>query len=246
MTRPADTSIAMTAAKPAVEWRSIDRIATMGHALLDGRCRLCAGPSAYWAICAGCHEDLPWISAACRRCGLPLSSGADHCAGCLSAPPVFNRSVAVWSYTNAIVPLIRRFKLYDDWAAGRLLSAMAAAQLRARRWSCPAPLVAMPLHAQRLRQRGFNQAELIARWLGGPLIKRLVKRTQNTPSQRQLNAATRENNLRGAFALQASPPQALTLVDDVMTTGASLNALAQCLREGGTQHIEVIVLARAI
>jgi ComF family protein len=123
---------------------------------------------------------------------------------------------------------------------------MAAAQLRARRWSCPAPLVAMPLHAQRLRQRGFNQAELIARWLGGPLIKRLVKRTHHTPSQRQLNAATREGNLRGAFALQASPPRALTLVDDVMTTGASLNALAQCLREGGTQHIEVIVLARAI
>lgn len=214
--------------------------------LLNGCCYFCSAPAASPAICHGCHEDLPWISAACRCCGLPLSSGAARCAGCLGAPPAFDRSLALWSYTSGIDTLIRRFKLADDLAAGRLLTTMAAAQLHARQWRCPAPMIAMPLHRRRIRQRGFNQAQLIARWLGGPSLEHIVERTQHTPSQRQLDAATRQANLRNAFTLKHQPPKAVTLIDDVMTTGASLNALARCLRAGGTEHIEVIVLARAI
>ena len=230
----------------AIQWRRPRRLATIAHTLLNGHCQFCAIPAASWAICRGCHEDLPWISAACQYCGLPLASGAALCAGCLGAPPAFDRSLALWSYTGGIDTLIRRFKLADDLAAGRLLTAIAAAQLRARQWRCPAPMIAMPLHPRRLRQRGFNQARLIARWLGGPSIETIVARTQHTQSQRQLDAATRQANLRHAFTLKRQPPKAATLIDDVMTTGASLNALAECLRAGGTEHIEVIVLARAI
>ena len=239
-------ALSSPASTKAIQWRQPRRLTAIAHALLNGRCQFCAIPTASWAICRGCHEDLPWISAACQRCGLPLASGAALCAGCLGAPPAFDRSLALWSYTSGIDTRIRRFKLAGDLATGRLLTAIAAAQLRARQWRCPAPMIAMPLHPRRLRQRGFNQAQLIARWLGGPSIDTIVARPQYTQSQRQLDAATRRANLRNAFMLKRQPPKAVTLIDDVMTTGASLNALAQCLRAGGTEHIEVIVLARAI
>ncbi|MEX0448903.1 ComF family protein [Spiribacter sp. 221] len=227
-------------------WRSPGRLEHWLHNLLDGRCRFCAARSPRHPLCAGCREDLPWITAACRRCGLPLASGASECAGCLSKPPPFDRTRALWTYTDGVDRLIRAFKLRGDFSAGRLLTSIAAGAMRERTTPCHAPLLPMPLHPVRYRQRGFNQSALIAGWLGPPVIGRLVQRRRNTPPQRGLDAATRQRNLSGAFRLQCPPPRSVVLVDDVLTTGASLRELANCLRSGGTERIEVIVLARAI
>lgn len=227
-------------------WRSPGRLEHWLHNLLDGRCRFCAARSPRHPLCAGCREDLPWITAACRRCGLPLASGASECAGCLSKPPPFDRTLALWTYTDGVDRLIRAFKLRGDFSAGRLLTSLAAGAMRERNTPCHAPLLPMPLHPVRYRQRGFNQSALIAGWLGPPVIGRLVQRRRNTPPQRGLDAATRQRNLSGAFRLQCPPPRSVVLVDDVLTTGASLRELANCLRSGGTERIEVIVLARAI
>jgi ComF family protein len=214
--------------------------------LLHGRCHFCNGPITDGGICPGCREDLPWITAGCRCCGAPISSGAWRCAGCIGNPPPFARTHALWQYRDGIDDCLRAFKDRGDTAAGRLLTGLAAPALERRRLRLPGPLVPMPLHRQRWRQRGFNQSALIARWLGGPCLDDLVERARRTADQRGLDASQRRANQHKAFRLRRPPPRAVTLVDDVMTTGASLRALAQCLREGGTEHIQVLVLARAV
>ncbi len=177
---------------------------------------------------------------------MPLASGADYCATCLTQPLAIERTVALWAYSDGIDDLIRAFKLQADMAAGRLLSEVAREALARRPLRILGPLVPTPLHAKRFRARGFNQSALIARWLGPPVMDSLVRRAIHTPSQRGLNAKARKTNLDQAFQLLHPPPKAVTLVDDVLTTGATLNALATTLRKGGTEHIQAIVLARAI
>ncbi len=227
-------------------WHRQGRLDAILTHLLAGHCHFCGVATGAADLCPGCAEDLPWISAACQHCGLPLASGASHCASCLSAPPPFDRVVALWRYSDSVEPLIRRFKLTGDLPAGRLLARLAAATLAARRYPCAGPLVPMPMHWRRLRSRGFNQSTLIARWLGPPLARRLVMRQRHTPPQRELDAEARRHNPTGAFCLLRRPPAAVTLVDDVLTTGASVGELARCLRAGGTQRVDVVVLARAI
>lgn len=227
-------------------WRRTTRLHSWLHQIFSGRCRFCRACCEHREICSGCLEDLPWITAGCQRCGMPLASGAERCAKCLSQPPAINRTHALWAYHDGIDDLIRRFKLQADMAAGRLLTELAREALARRSIRCLGPLVPMPLHEKRYRARGFNQSALIARWLGPPVMDTLVKRTVHTPSQRGLNAKARQTNLNQAFQLQNPPPKALTLIDDVMTTGASMDALAKTLRAGGTEYIEAIVLARAV
>jgi len=227
-------------------WRPPGRWAAFLHNLFSGRCRLCQARSLACPLCPGCREDLPWISAACERCGLPLASGEPLCAGCRTAPPPLDRTRVIWTYSDGVDDLIRAFKLHEDLAAGRLLTELAAAALHQRRTPCQGPLVPMPLHPTRYRRRGFNQSALIAGWLGPPVASSLIRRHRYTAPQRGQTAADRRTNLHGAFRLQRPPPPAVTLVDDVVTTGASLAAVADCLRQGGVERIEVIALARAI
>ena len=227
-------------------WRPPGRGSARLHNLFSGRCRFCRARSHGGELCPGCREDLPWISAACRRCGLPLASGARECAGCLAAPPPFDRARVLWTYTDGVDELIRGFKLHEDLAAGRLLAGLAAEALHERRVPCHGPLVPVPLHRARYRWRGFNQSALIARWLGAPTMESLICRRRDTPPQRGRSAVERRAALHGAFHLQRPPPRTVTLVDDVVTTGASLAAVADCLRRGGVERIEVIALARAI
>lgn len=177
---------------------------------------------------------------------MPLASGADCCAQCLSQPLAIDRTYALWAYHEGIDDLIRAFKLHADLAAGRLLAELAREALARRDIRCIGPLVPMPLHEKRFRERGFNQSAMIARWLGPSVMDSVVCRAIHTPSQRGLNAKARQKNLNQAFQLEHPPPKALTLIDDVLTTGATLDALAKTLREGGAEHIEAIVLARAI
>lgn len=227
-------------------WRIQPLRSALLHNLFSGRCRICHARSLTGELCPGCHEDLPWITAACERCGLPLASGAAHCAACISRPPLFDRAHVLWTYTDGVDALIRRFKFEEDLAAGRLLTELAAGTLARRRIQCAGPLVPMPLHPLRYRQRGFNPAALIAGWLGATVMQSLVCRDRHTPAQRGQSARQRATNLRAAFRLERPPPRVVTLVDDVITTGASLGALAECLRRGGAERIEVIALARTI
>ncbi|TQE99032.1 MAG: ComF family protein [Spiribacter salinus] len=227
-------------------WKATPRWATWLDQLYSGRCRFCSAPAANPDLCPGCREDLPWITAACETCAMPLASGAPRCAGCLTQPPPFDRALALWRYNQGIDTLIRQFKLNGDLSAGRMLTGLAAMSLARRNVRCAEPLVPMPLHPKRRRTRGFNQSAFIANRLGPTVADTLARRQRNSPPQRGLTAAARQRNLRDAFAVQGEPPTCVTIIDDVLTTGASAGALARCLKDAGVSRVEVLVLARAI
>ncbi len=214
--------------------------------LFEGRCRLCRAAIHDHGICAGCKEDLPWISAACRTCGLPLVSRSTHCAACIGNPPPFARTIALWRYDGDIPALIQAYKFREDFSAGRLLAALANEALMQRKIHLTAPLIPMPLHPKRRRARGLDHTQMLAKWLNQPLGPPLVKRVLHTPPQSGLDALARANNLAGAFKVISKPPRRVTLFDDVFTTGASAREAAHTLKAAGAETVECLILARAI
>lgn len=225
------------------------RVARTLHALLPARCLLCAGGGADGLdLCAACRGALPWNRAACARCGLPLPAPEPACGRCLRAPPAFAATVAPWVYAFPLDRLLPRLKFHGDLAAGALVAGRMLEALRAA--PRPQALVPVPLHHARLRERGYDQAlELarpLARGLGLALRDDLLQRTRATAAQSDLAAAARRRNVRGAFAVdaRAGVPAHVALVDDVMTTGATLGECARVLRAAGVARVDVWVAAR--
>ena len=220
-----------------------------------GTCLLCDGPAdTTHALCGACQDELPWLGPHCSVCALPLPAAGLTCAHCLRRAPAFARVEAPWRYAFPVDALITRFKHHSAWPLGRLLGALLAEHLRhAHLEGLPRPdlLLPVPLARPRLRQRGFNQAALLARWLGDALRisvrDDLLLRPQDTATQQGLDAVARRRNLRGAFALadpQAVSGRHVALVDDVLTTGATAEALASLLVKAGAARVDVYCLAR--
>lgn len=223
----------------------------LSFALLPATCLLCgAAASPPWDLCPPCRDDLRRNETCCARCGLPLAAAAAQCGRCLKRPPAYAATWAPYLYAAPLAGLLTRFKFGGDLAAGRLLAQLALA-------APPPPLprdaalLPVPLHTDRLRERGYNQAlELakpLARALDRPLLPRLLQRLRGTPAQSGLSALARRRNLRGAFGVGAGAalPGHVVLVDDVMTTGATAQECALALRRAGVARVELWVLARA-
>ena len=221
------------------------------------RCLVCrepCGPSTGVAaletidLCRHCAHDLPWNLCACPRCGIPLPLPAPACGPCLRRSPPQTETRAVFVYAPPLDRLLPRLKFHDDLAAGRLLAwLMARALADAPR---PEAVIALPLHRSRLRRRGYDQAlELarpLARSLGLPLCEGALVRVRATLPQSQLDANARRRNLKGAFQVRcgAPLPAHVALVDDVMTTGASLHAATETLLRAGVSRVDAWVCAR--
>jgi len=218
-------------------------------------CALCAS----WlppglALCEGCETELPWLGAHCRRCALPLPVDGLICGGCLAQPPAFDQVLAPWRYAFPVDSLINGFKHRDRGSQGRLVGALLARHLQHlfdEGQPRPELLLPVPLSPQRLRQRGFNQAALLAGWLGKPLQlpvnTQLLQRVQEQHSQQGLTASERRRNLKQAFAPLGEAVLAgwhLALVDDVLTTGATADSLARLLKRAGARLVDVYCLAR--
>jgi ComF family protein len=162
--------------------------------------------------------------------------------------------VAPWRYEFPVDNLVTRFKHRAKWPLGRLLGELFVEHARHRfEEGLPRPdaLVPVPLAKRRLRERGYNQAAMLARWIGKSLDiavdDRLVLRIKETPAQQGLDARARKRNLRGAFALRDSSRlqgRHLALVDDVLTTGATADGIARLLIDAGARRVDVYCLAR--
>jgi ComF family protein len=205
-------------------------------------------------ICMACETELPWLGDHCETCALPLPAAGLTCGQCLKQPPPFEHVIAPWTYGFPVDSLITRFKHSAKWPFGRLLAELLAQFLQHRfdeGLVRPDALVPVPLAVKRLRQRGFNQAAMLARLLGAsldiPCEDQLLKRIHDTSAQQDLKAEARRKNLRNAFALAPDAPikgRHLALVDDVLTTGATAQALARLLMEAGAARVDVYCLAR--
>lgn len=231
--------------------------ALLGQALLPQTCVLCSLPSGNRPVCDACTADLPrLVGYQCPRCGLPLHHHANGgcCPDCSHHTPAFETASAIWSYGFPVDTLIQDFKyghhLYLAGFFGQHL-----AQMLKKQWATnpanllPDLVIPMPLHPNRLKTRGFNQAAEIARHaaksLDLPWQSDVLIRLHDTEPQAGLRREERWSNMRGAFAC-TEPLQGarILLVDDVLTTGASLSACAEVLRHAGASHIDVAVLAR--
>jgi len=216
--------------------------------LFAPRCLVCRERGANGRdLCATCTEQLPWNRIACVRCGLPMPAPGE-CGECLRQPPALAHTRAVFAYGFPLDRLVPRFKFHHDLAAGRLLAdLMAGALADAPR---PEAVVPVPLHVRRLRQRGYDQALELAHPLAAalalPLRPDLLRRVRATRPQSELDAGRRRRNVARAFAARkdAPLPGHVALVDDVMTTGATLQAAAQALLGAGVRRVDAWVCAR--
>jgi ComF family protein len=205
-------------------------------------------------VCARCWAAIaPFTPPLCEHCGDPLPSwrvisvSAARCARCRRRPSTIAASRAIGAYEGSLRRIVHALK----YSRRRSLAAPLGALLRRQ---CADILdgadavVPVPLHRRRRRQRGFNQARDLAAVLGLP-VRDVLKRTRPTPSQTDLPAARRHANVRGAFALRKGAEArglCLVLVDDVATTGATLEACAGVLSEAGAREIRAVTAARVV
>jgi ComF family protein len=205
-------------------------------------------------VCARCWNAIvPITPPCCRTCGDPLPSWRiisvteSTCPRCRRKPPLVTLARAVGPYQGSLRAIVHALK----YGGRRSLARPLAVMLRASGEEVLAGadmVVPIPLHRSRQRQRGFNQAAEISRHLGVP-VRHSLRRARRTPSQADLPAARRHANVRGAFALApgASVEGAIVvLVDDVSTTGATLNACAGVLLTAGTREVRALIVARAV
>ena len=217
-------------------------------ALLTQDCLLCAADSGASLLCQACENDLPRLPAArCPRCALPTPLG-EVCGRCLSHPPHFDAGTAVYRYAFPIDKLVQSFKYGHRLALGSYFGRQLAALPGS---ACADLIIPVPLHPLRLRARGFNQALELARPVSKawriPIDRQSCRRIRHTPAQADLPWRERAGNVRGAFQCATDfTGQRLLLVDDVMTTGASLDELARVVRLRGAERVTLLVVARAL
>jgi ComF family protein len=217
-----------------------------------GQCAVCRN----WTVqpfCAACIGRFTATVPRCPGCALRLPLDTQRCGACLRDPPPFGHCVCAFDYVFPWNRLIAEFKFNQRVELARPLAARLLHALAADRTPLPGLLVPVPLGPKRLAERGYNQAWQLARQLGRsvhrPACADLLERPIDTEHQADLPLQRRVRNMRGAFMLNRARRERLrgqhvALVDDVMTSGATLREAAACLLRGGAARVDVWVLAR--
>lgn len=227
--------------------------------ILPPRCAACGTVTgSQGGLCSACWRKAQFIAAPqCQQCGYPFELDFGHdvrCGACLSSPPHYDHARAALAYDDLAAHIIIAFKHGDrtDLAKtlGTWMARVGAPLLAQADW-----LVPVPLHRKRLFRRRYNQSVLLAQALTGFTTARLasdmILRHRETLSQGHLSPSARRRNVEGAFRIAEHwqdriKGQRIVLVDDVMTTGATANALARRLKKDGAEQVDVLTLARVI
>lgn len=227
--------------------------------LLPPQCMICNSIVETRAtLCSNCWPTVSFIADPyCQCCGLPFDydAGADAlCAACIAKPPAWDRARSVMQYNDASAHLVMALKHGDRHDAVPMFTAWLK-RVGQEFLDSADLIVPVPLHRRRLFTRRFNQAALLSQALGElagvPSVPDLMTRTRHTPSQAGLGATERQKNVRNAFRIRAGFEASakgahILLVDDVLTTGATLNACATALKRAGAATVDVVTLARVV
>ncbi len=206
-------------------------------------------------LCLRCYNKQPFNNTCCIQCALPLADKSTNilCGRCIQKQPDYDYAHSVFRYEEDIIRLVHQLKFsekitYASSIGEMLLSAYDSAN--SLKTEAPDCLLPVPLHPARLRQRGFNQSIEIARILskkrGIPIEHRSIVRQRSTTSQTGLNAKQRQTNIKGAFELVSKMTyRHVLIIDDVVTTGSTVNELASVLKKNNIERVGVLSIARA-
>jgi len=221
------------------------------HKLFSHPCPICQQPTRD-DICVWCRTQLPVVEHACLQCGEILNDRLETvCGQCLLHPPYVDHTSPIFHYAAPMAQMVCRLKFQQGLEYARILGGLMAERLDELSINRPQVLIPVPLHPKRMRNRGFNQAmELarpISRKLRIPIDTRLCVRSRHTHEQSQLSIQDRKRNVRRAFALHsgARPYRHVAIIDDVVTTGQTVNELARILKKTGIIRVDVWSCCRA-
>jgi len=221
------------------------------YTLFPGTCILCDATShRNLDLCEGCEQDLPRLVNACVRCSIPLVKPQTLCGRCFSEPPPYERCIALFQYVPPVNQLIVDFKFNRKLLIGKVLSYLLALHLhKLYKDDVPDLVIPVPLHPQRQRERGFNQALEIADVISDhcriPIDNRSCRRIKHTDAQRNLSAKQRRRNIRNAFQVDREiAASKVAIVDDVVTTGATVMELTKTLLNHGVEEVHIWAVAR--
>ncbi|MEA1889541.1 MAG: ComF family protein [Pseudomonadota bacterium] len=220
------------------------------NSLLPVSCGLCnAATGSHLPLCQPCLNELPILGTACNTCALPVAT-TGSCGKCQQYPPACEQTEALFLYQEPLSQLVQQFKFSRKLEYGYLFSSLMAKKLLSRP-ERPDVIIPVPLHSSRLRSRGFNQSWEITRQLsritGIKASHKFCQRIKKTPLQTGLKASERKRNLRQAFSITANVRDLhICIVDDVMTTGSTLEAIAAALKAAGAARVSGLVVARTV
>ncbi len=233
------------------------RLFQYGQAIRDTlypvECRQCAVPlPGPQQLCSACYQELPWLDPnQCPRCARPGYSAQVPCGQCQQSPPQFTTLYAPLHYSEPVASWLRGLKYHDQLGLGFTLASLGRLQRREWMATCGIELLlATPLHRRRLAERGYNQAAILARQLGRQCGVAVAlggaRRIRNTPPQTELPHDRRQTNVTGCFQVDPGRVggQCVAIVDDIVTTGATVNALSYALYEAGARVVYVTAIAR--
>lgn len=213
----------------------------IGHPSENGLC---------WDCRSATHSlTPPW----CDQCGMPIAGRVDHsfrCTRCEETRPAYTLARSLYRYEGGIRDAIHALKYHRDFSVIPDLARLFAAGILTHVPDAAAvQLVPVPLHSRKLRKRGFNQSHELAKAIcllvPGAGIWPHLRRVKDTETQTHLSASARRRNVQGAFRAARTPaPESVILIDDVMTTGSTVDACARALHQTGSRHITVLTLAR--
>ena len=222
------------------------------------RCQLCGTVENLGydgQLCMACAADFPLNHTACQHCAIPMShvdTSVQRCARCLKAPPEYDLCWSPFIYAQPLEWMIQQLKFNDKLSIAPLLTKLMAENLPDKLYKNNSPdvVIPMPLHPQRLKQRGFNQSYLLvkklAKQLKLPIDLSACQRVVDTEHQTGKNAKQRRQNIRNAFTFDnACDYRHVLIFDDVMTTGSSVAELTKTIKRSGVKRVDVWCLARA-
>jgi ComF family protein len=222
------------------------------HRVLPHICILCGERTQNTMdLCVVCKKDLPWLQQSCLQCAIPLYTEATHCGKCLKSNLPYTKTIALFHYQTPIIKLITALKFQHRLIYARVLGELLAEKIIKTYGLQPLPecIIPIPLHSERLCERGFNQALELARplekHLNIPINLNACQRIINTQAQSLIPAKNRQHNIKNAFIVNESfSNKHIAIIDDVMTTGSTVYELSKILKKARAKQIDIWCCAR--